>query len=327
MSGERRQDVRHVGEALHDPEGVGVLDDVKAVPQCLDHLIDLAAAIGQGQHTDHLREPGVRGGADQQPAGLAAILVRMAPQPGSRAPAHSQRKAREVDRLVHAPRPAALAAHDLLDQVAARTTLVEPQPPATGIVRPVDELVPVDVVDVALRAGADEPRGNNRLLVVAPVGESGARNHAPRARARPSAGAWAGTGLLHHEPLGESPRADSSLSILPALRLRRWGVETRVGDAGHGRQLGREARLVDTFQVRHAAPGIESTNNCGVVREVDECARPEGGDHLATAQLPMPLPVHEPPPPPNRLERSLRNRFTCGSTSRSDRLVRNFLWW
>ena len=103
LIGERRQAVRHVGEALHDPEGVGVLDDVKAVPQCLDHLIDLATAFGQGQHTDHLRKPGVRGGADQQPAGLAAILVRMAPQPGSRAPAHSQRKAREVDCFVHAP--------------------------------------------------------------------------------------------------------------------------------------------------------------------------------------------------------------------------------
>ena len=327
LIGKWRQAVRHVGEVLHHRQGVGVLDDLKSVPQHFDHLIDLAAPIGQGQHTDHLREPGVGGGADQQPAGLAALLVRMASQPGPRTPTHSQRKAREVDRFVHAPRPAALAAYDLLDQIAARTALVEPQPPATGIVRPVDELIPVDVVDVALRAGADEPGGNNRLLVVASVGEGGARNHAPRARARTSAGAWAGTGLLHHEPLGEPPRADSSLPLLPALRLRWRGVETRVGHAGHGHQLGREARLVDRLEARLAAPGIESTHDRGVVGEVDECARPEGGDHLATSHLPMPLPVHEPPPPPNRLERSLRKRFTCGSTSRSDRLVRNFLWW
>ena len=84
-------------------EGLGVPDDVQAVPQRLDHPIDLAAAIRQGQHADHLWKPGVRGGADQQPTRLPALLVRMASQPGSRAPALPQREARKVHRLVHAP--------------------------------------------------------------------------------------------------------------------------------------------------------------------------------------------------------------------------------
>ena len=190
-----------------------------------------------------------------------------------------------------------------------------------------DELIPVDIVDVALRAGADEPGGDHRALFVAAVGEGSARNHAPRAHAGSSPGTRAGTGFLHHEPLGESPRTDAPLPILPALRLRRWRVEPRAGYARHGHQLGREARLVDRFQTRLAAPGIESAHDGGVVREVDERSRPEGGDHLTAAQLSVSLPVHAPPPPPSRLERSLRNRFTCGSTSRSDRLVRNFLWW
>ena len=125
---------------------------------------------------------------------------------------------------------------------------------------------------------------------------------------------------------GKPPRANAALLALPALRLRRRRVEPRIANARHGHQLGGEARLVDRFQARLAAPGIESAHDGGVVRQVDKRARPEGGDHLAAAQLPMALPVHAPPPPPNRLERSLRNTFTCGSTSRSDRLVRNFLW-
>ena len=110
-----------------------------------------------------------------------------------------------------------------------------------------DELIPVDIVDVALRAGADEPGGDHRALFVAAVGEGSARNHAPRARAGSSPGARAGTGFLHHEPLGESPRTDSSLVILPALRLgwrRRWSVESRIENARHGRELSREMRLV-----------------------------------------------------------------------------------
>ena len=51
--------------------------------------IDLAVAVRRGPHADHLREPGVRCGADQQPARLRALLVREASQPGPRAPSRS----------------------------------------------------------------------------------------------------------------------------------------------------------------------------------------------------------------------------------------------
>ena len=104
-----------------------------------------------------------------------------------------------------------------------------PRPAREPLAR-VDEAVPVDVVDVAPGAGADEARRHDRLLLVAAVGEGGARHQASRARAGPRAGpgtgprvgirSLAGAGLLHHEPLGEAPRADAPLPVLPALRLR-----------------------------------------------------------------------------------------------------------
>ena len=256
----------------------------------------------------------------------------MASQPRPRAPTHSQRKAREVDRLVHPARPAALAAHDLLDQVPARAALVEPQPPAAGIVRPVDELIPVDVVDVALRAGADEPGGDDRALpVVAAVGEGGARNHAPRARAGSSPGTRAGTGFLHHEPLGESPRTDSSLVILPAIRLGWRRIEPRIRNARHGHQLGREARFVDRFQIgRLAAPGIESPHNGRIVQAGSiRAPGPERGDHLAAAQLPMCLSCSCAAAPARaRLGEVLQEQISPAAQRRaSDHTARNFLWW
>ena len=318
--GERRQAVRHIGEALHDPERVDVLDDLKTIPKLLDRLVDLARAVGERQDAHHLRKPGVRGGADQQPARLPALFSRMAAEPGSRTPAIPEREGRQIRRLVHAPRLSALAAYDLLRKVAARAAFVEPQRPAARIVRPVDEPIPVDVIDVASPAGADEPRCDHRLLLIAPIGEGGARNQPPRAHARPGKGA----GLLRHEPLRKAPRTDPPLPFLPSFRLGRWSVNSRVGNAGHGLKLGRKARLVDHFEIRLIAPGIEAAHDRGVVRQVDEGARAEGGDHLAAAQLSVRSPVHLRPPSFSRLERSRRNRFTCGSTSRSERLVRNF---
>ena len=46
---------------------------------------------------------------------------------GPRAPAHPERKAREIHRLVHPPGLAALAAHDLFRQIAAGAAFVETQ--------------------------------------------------------------------------------------------------------------------------------------------------------------------------------------------------------
>ena len=207
--GERRQTVRHLGMCLQDPEHVRILDDLEVVPQLLDRLVDFARPIRQRQDAHHLREPCVRGGADQQPTRLAALLVRVAAEPGPRTPAIPEREARQIRRLVHAPRLAALAPHDLLREVPARAAFIEPERPAARIVRAVDEPEPVDVIDVAPPARADEPRGDDRPPLEAPVIEGSARNQPPRAHVRSGGRA----GILHHEPLGEAPRTDSPLLL------------------------------------------------------------------------------------------------------------------
>ena len=158
------------------------------------------------------------------------------------------------------------------------------------------------------------------LSNLAPI-ERGPPHHAAGTRAGLSR--RAGVGFLHHEPLREPPRADTPLPILPVLRLRRGCVQPWIVHARHGGQLGRQARLFDRFQVGLGAPGVEPAHDRGFVWQVDQGSRPERGDDLAAPQLPVRLAVHF-PLLLSRLERSCRNRFTCGSTSRSERLTRNF---
>ena len=132
LVGERRQAVRHIGEILHHRQRVGVLDDLKPVPQHLDRLIDLAAPVRQGQHAHDLRKPGIRGGANQQPAGLLAVPEGY----GDDAPIHPDFHARRLPESVwrHSARldsiEAVIQVHRLREVLAlAGFTRLEPVMP------------------------------------------------------------------------------------------------------------------------------------------------------------------------------------------------------
>ena len=125
--------------------------------------------------------------------------------------------------------------------------------------------------------------------------------------------------LLHHEPLREAPDTDARGRLARVVDVRRRRVQARRGDAGHALQLERQPGLLDLVEVARLPPGFEPANDCGVPRQVDQCARAVRGDDLAAADLPVPLTAHRSPPTSPPL-RSFRNRFTSGSTSRSERL-------
>src|SRR5207249_6169921 len=81
----------------------------------------------------------------------------------------------------------------------------------------------------------------------------------------------------------------------------------------------------DFLQVTRFRPRVEPADDRRVPGQVDQRAWPVGGDDLAAADLPVRLAAHERSSTWIPL-RSFRNRFTSGSTSRSDRLARNFRW-
>src|SRR5581483_8677918 len=220
--------------------------------------------------------------------------------------------------------PPAGAADDEIREVAGRAALVEPElaGPRAVVLRTVHEAVPVEVVDVASRARAHEARRDDLPPVeAAPVVEGLAVDEAARASTL-----RAGASLvLDDEPFGEAPGADPAHRLRRVVRVGRRRVEPGRRDAGHLLELADESRLGDLLQVARPGPCVEAADDGRVPWKIDERARAVGRDHLAPANLPVRLPGHRSGPtcPPLM---SFRKRFTSGSTSRSERLVRNFRW-
>ena len=306
---------------LHKGKVAGVVDDLQVIPQLRDRDLDGAPAIGQGQDAHHLRKVRVRGRADEQPARQAAILRSARPQPRPPTATDAERSEFEHRRLVHPSLLAAFAAHDEFTEVAARPTLVEPQLAPAVVLEIVDEPLPVEVVDVPLRTGAHEPGGYNRAALEPTLRvERLAMDETPRSLAAP-----APLLLLHEEPFGEAPGADPRPACPWAVGLNGRRVQSWDRHAGHRLELARQALFDDFVEVACPRPRVEAANDRRVLRQIERATRPPGGDDLAPADLAVCLAAHEASPtsaPP----RSLRKRFTSGSTSRIERLTRNFRW-
>ena len=262
-----------------------------------------------------------RRSAHQQPARQVAVLVGAAPQPRPRARTSPQRGVLAHARVREAPRRAALAAHEQIGEVAGGALLVEPERPgrravATGAVH---EPAPVDVVDVPPRAGADEPGGHDRAALETAVVVEGLPVHEPPRSDVPVAGVR----LLDDEPLGKAPRADAHRRSAGVGRYRRRGHHPRHGDAGDGPQLPGEPRLVDRLELVRRRPLVEPRHDGRLVRQVDQGSGAVGRDDLAAAKLSVRSLLHDAPVGRGG-RRSWRYRLTSGSTSRSERLARNF---
>ena len=91
-------------------------------------------------------------------------------------------------------------------------------------------------------------------------------------------------------------------------------------------------RLSESYPDRVLGVTLDVTNRDSVramVRQVEERPRAERGDHLTLADLAMGFLEaggHSSSSSTSMLSRVLIHRLTLGSTSRRDRLARNFLW-
>src|SRR5713101_3418773 len=130
--------------------------------------------------------------------------------------------------------------------------------------------------------------------------------------------------VLHYEPLGEPPSADTLSRFAWVVRIGRRCVEPLHGDSRHDLEFANEPGLHDLLKVTRLRPGVETTDDRRIPWQVNECAGPVSRNDLAATDLTVGLPGHV--DSTSEPARSLRNRFTSGSTSRSDRLARNFRW-
>ena len=155
---------RRLSLALLD-QIVEVFDVLKVMlPDLVDRLGDGLVPIGERDDAHRLREVGVARRADQQPVRLVARLVDARPEPGLPAVAMPEGVHLGLGRLDHRPLGLAFAAHPDLGQVAAGPPFVDPERRGGRSVVPlVDEVVPVDVADMALAAGPDEADRDDRL--------------------------------------------------------------------------------------------------------------------------------------------------------------------
>ena len=293
---ERRERGGHFRLALDEGEAGGIVDDLQVVPEFPHDGLDRRAPFRDGQHAQHLREPGVGRRAHQESARLVALLVRVAPEPRPRAAAGAERVDLDHARVGQAARRTALAAHHQVRQVSGRPLLVEPQRAGRRALATatMDESAPIEIVDVPARTSADETRGHHvpALEAALVVVECLPMHETPRPCVRR---ALSGVRRLDDEPLRKAPRTDPDRRRAGIGRHRRRRQQLHRGDAGDRLQLPREPRLVDLVQLVRRRPFVESRDDRRLLRQVDEGARAVGGDDLAAANLAVRLLLHAPP--------------------------------
>src|SRR5947209_891764 len=89
--------------------------------------------------------------------------------------------------------------------------------------------------------------------------------------------------VLSNKPLGKLPRRDSCPRRGRVLVIGRWGMELQR------RQIEQALELFDQAWfgnfVAEAFPMIQAANNDRLLRQIEQRARTESGDHLAIANL------------------------------------------
>ena len=186
-------------------------------PTALDRLLGSASLLGQRQRAQYLREVRVGRGADQQSARLSAWLVRDRSEPGPGAAAVAERLEAEVGRLVQSAAAPALAPHAQVGEIAAGAALEQPQLAVAGVAVLVNVAAPVEILDMAARAGADES-GRNDLLAVEPAFL--VKRVAVHQSAGPIAGVAGLAVFLDHHPFAGTGRRRSRVAARRALRCR-----------------------------------------------------------------------------------------------------------
>ena len=216
---------------------------------------------------------------------LIAIFPRILVQPRTRA---SARPETDFESPVETLGRPALATDGKIAQVAGYALFVEPElPPAAGLAA-VGEAAPIEVVHMAPRTGSHETRRHDLSAVeAAPLIERLAVRQAPRATALGGVPVF-----LYDEPVREEFRADSAAAYARIARSGGRREELGRANLGQGRELFRQARLGDLRQILRLGPGVQSADDGGMPRQVDERARAVGRDYLAASDLALRFPFH-----------------------------------
>ena len=315
-----RERLGDLGLLPDDGEVRRIVHDLEVVPEVADDALDRRPAIREGKRAHDLGKVRVGGGADEQSARVVAVFVGVDTEPRPGAAAGAERVLVELRRFVERSSLAAFATHEQVGEVPGRADFFEPELAPAAVLGSMDEPCPVDVIHVPSRTGTHEADGHHGEAVEAPsLIQSLAVHQAP-----PTLRPVVASGFLHHEPLGKSPCPNTPGGRPRLVRLRRRRIEPRRRHTGHRPELAGQPRLHDLVEASRVRPGVEPADDRRVSGQVNEGARSVGRDHLALADLTVTLAAHA-SPSTCRPVRSRRKRSTTGSTSRSDRLARNFL--
>ena len=175
----------------------------------------------------------------------------MATEPRAGAATGPQRLLIKFGRLVKQSTLATLAPDAQLREVAGRTLLVKPELPTTPAPGSVDELSPIQIVNVAARTGSHEPRRHDLATVEAAPVVQRLAVHEP---ARPFA--LATRVVLHDEPLRKPPSSNPDcwcpwLAWRCGRRVKAWQRHS-----GHMLQQAGKPRLDDLLQLVGLRPSV-----------------------------------------------------------------------
>src|ERR1039458_644499 len=224
----------------------------------------------------------------------------------------------------------ALAPDPNFSQVSACTPLVDEElSHLLGAIgwTVVHEGIPVDVGNVAGTTGTDKPYGYHGTLLLVPVDILPSGQRLPvHHQSRAEFAFLLLLGPLNDEPLRKLKRNDASLGSRGIIICGRRSFQIDRGNAQNGRKLTAKARLRDWFSTER--PGVQASYQDGVVRQIDHRSWPECRHQLALSNLSLRLHIrfHRVSSSRSILSRVLTQMFTAASTSRSERLARNFIF-
>ena len=145
------------------------------------------------------------------------------------------------------------------------------------------EAPPIEVVDVPLRAGPDEPSSHHLLAIETLLAIERLAMNQPAG----SLSLIATRGLLHDHPLGKTPRSDARCQLAGIVRYWRRREQPWRRDTRHGLELPGEPGLDNLLEVAGIGPRVESCDDRRMLRQVDQRAGTIRCDHLGAADLSM----------------------------------------
>ena len=278
--GERGVELRNHPEVLQCTQIVGRFQPVVVRR---DFRGQPSVKLRQGNDAHRLREIRVARRAHEQPIGFATGFARELPDPRPLALAVAERARAGARSLVQRALLAAVADAEGVADVRARAAFLEPEPTLTRPPALVNEPAPVQIVDMAAPAAADEPNRNHRLALAVFVAEPAPVQVVPshQSAATPLRVAGRGSGVLDNEPGREDACADGR-GLAGVFLVARRRPQFKRGEVQQPPQLGGKARLVHLFPTQ-VGPVLKAGDNDRVVGKVDHRSWPVGRDQLALA--------------------------------------------